>query len=101
MIPATFDTSGGFATDRSAGFGQRAAHAPLPDRDDLGHDADRHLFGRARADVKADRTANPRKGVVGDTGIPQPLAPVPVRLATADRADVRSFGVERADQCRL
>src|SRR6476620_12541896 len=101
IIPATFGRSGGVATDRSGSFGQRAAHAPFPDRDDLGHDADCHLFRRAGPDIETDRSADPRQRRIGDTGVTQSLAPVAVRLAAAHRANVWRFGLERSDQGRL
>src|SRR5687767_10776107 len=59
MMPATVaGSSGGVATDRSASFRQRSAGASLPDRDDLGHDADRHLVRTRCADVEADWPAD-------------------------------------------
>ncbi len=69
----------------------------MPHGDDLRQNRDRHFFGGFRADIEPDRTANARDRVFAHPGGNQALAPVSVRLATSDRADI--FGAS-SPACR-
>ena len=77
---------------------QRAARAMGAHGEDLGEDRERRLLLRVRADVEPARADDPRKLLLGDARLEQPLAAALLVAARAERADVERLGLERRDQ---
>ncbi|MGY4404719.1 hypothetical protein ACVIYL_005522 [Bradyrhizobium sp. USDA 3315] len=70
-------------------------------RGDLGHDRDRDLRRRHRADIEADRRVDARDVAVPGALRTQPLGALGVGLSRSERADIEAVAVEGVQQRRI
>src|SRR6185437_7445902 len=67
---------GGFVVDAALGFGESAAGAAPAELDQFGGDGDRGLLRGARAQVEADRRAQPGQFILGHADGAEPVEAV-------------------------
>src|SRR5579859_334000 len=76
------------------GFGYGAAGTGVTEHSDLCHDAEGNLFGRAAAQVQANRSAHAHEFFGGDTFFVEELENSPDTPLAADHAYIRSGRVD-------
>ena len=77
---------------------EAASAAPAPDGHDLGKDRERGLLDRLTAEIQPCGTAEPRDVQVRQAFLAETLAPLRLRSARAERADVERVAPKRPGQ---